>query len=513
MPLSDYSPVRDDNAAIVPGTIRIPPGNFWAQQLVNAIRQLMADLAAGIASNVVTPQMFGTGVGTGSVSLDSDAMQLAVDSLLPVFLPRLSVPYKFSDIALPHSAWVFGNSYGEIGPSTAADYFLINGDGAAPIFKVGTYGSGITNKRYVHIQGISAFNDGDSCLQLHNTPDFIVCYSTFSSAGLAAGEAAVDVKFSVRSHINHCRIFASGTDAWALQGFDNCNGGDWSHNTITGGTAGGAVNIGQTQGLDLKETVIESSLRGIQIAEEDGLCSNIDISNFYIEQCRDPIRLGVVFAIRGITANGGYVGNDNVDVIPDRNACWQIGRVQGLEAKGGWFVGSGTEDLLEFYKSASAPFEMARSTIRIAERSGYAADLAFDAGIADANKVRILGTNEIHITEALFYGTRKEWISQLITCNIGMTQKGVVVPTTNGGQVVSAEIVEASGALDGTLAIGSTTSSTEVLNKDLSTLTITSNTSPLTLVTQLLRPGLALLVRHTAGVAATTFRVKITYRN
>lgn len=43
MPISAYSPVRDDNALITPGDIRIDDPKY--QQIVNAIRQLMADLA------------------------------------------------------------------------------------------------------------------------------------------------------------------------------------------------------------------------------------------------------------------------------------------------------------------------------------------------------------------------------------------------------------------------------------------------------------------------------------
>lgn len=43
MPLLDYLPVRDDNATIPPGDIRVDEPKL--QQLVNAIRQLMMDLA------------------------------------------------------------------------------------------------------------------------------------------------------------------------------------------------------------------------------------------------------------------------------------------------------------------------------------------------------------------------------------------------------------------------------------------------------------------------------------
>lgn len=460
-----------------------------------------------------TPQMFGSGVGVGSVTADSAAMQLAVNAGMPVFLPQLRVPYKFADIVLPHACEIYGDSFGPpFGVSPVAASYLINGDGSAPIFRVGTYGSGITDKRYIRIHGINAFNNGNSCLQLHNTPDFRVFDCSFAGSP-GSGKAVVDVKFSVRGSLKNNRILGSGVDAWGLQGIDNCNGGDWSGNIVTGGSAGGAVNIGQSQEMDLRDTVIESSLIGFQIAEESGLCSAIDISNFYIEQCRDPLRLGRVFAINGLRADNGYVGNSNFDIVPDRNACLQIGRVRGLHMQGGYFVGKGAEAFIEFYKSASAPTEMSRSLIKIAERTGFGSDITFEGTIADATKVLIMGNNEIHLTENLSFGTRKEWISQPITCNVGMTQRGVVVPTTNGGQVDSIEIIEATGALDGTLGVGSTASATEVCNITMSGLTLTSNTSPITLATRLIRPGLALLVRHLVGAATTSFRVRIVYRN
>lgn len=50
MAVSDYSTVRDTNAGIVPGNIRVAADNLQAQQIVNSIRQLMADLAVASAS-------------------------------------------------------------------------------------------------------------------------------------------------------------------------------------------------------------------------------------------------------------------------------------------------------------------------------------------------------------------------------------------------------------------------------------------------------------------------------
>lgn len=49
MPISAYSPVRDDNASIPPGDIRNKDPEI--QQIINSIRQLMADLADFNASH------------------------------------------------------------------------------------------------------------------------------------------------------------------------------------------------------------------------------------------------------------------------------------------------------------------------------------------------------------------------------------------------------------------------------------------------------------------------------
>lgn len=91
MPISAYSPTRDLNASIPPGNIIAK--EFATQQIVNSIRQLMADLA-GIGSGQVqfpavqnpsadpntlddyeeglwTPTLITTGVALGSVTYDA----------------------------------------------------------------------------------------------------------------------------------------------------------------------------------------------------------------------------------------------------------------------------------------------------------------------------------------------------------------------------------------------------------------------------------------------------------
>lgn len=66
MPISDYSPIRDENANIVPGNIR--SRHPEEQQIINSIRQIMADLVDpfGVATPWVryTPTFTGFGVPT-----------------------------------------------------------------------------------------------------------------------------------------------------------------------------------------------------------------------------------------------------------------------------------------------------------------------------------------------------------------------------------------------------------------------------------------------------------------
>lgn len=377
-----------------------------------------------------------------------------------------------------------------------------------------------TDRRYVCIHGLSAYNDGAPCLELHNTPDFRVFDNSFTAVNLPSGKACVDIRYSVRGSLKNNRIAGGdydgvgGSFGWGIQALDNCNGGDFSGNTVTGGSLGGAVNVGQTQVLNLQNTTIESCLTGFQIGTDSGQCSAIDISDFYIEQVRSPFRLGLTYAVNGLVAKGGYVGNSVTSVIADRFPCWIIGRVRGLEAVGGTFYGKGTEDFLRFFNSVSDPTEMIRSEIRPAFRTGYANDVTFDASISDLSKTRIMGNNLIELGETTVYGSRKEWISPVITCNAGLAQLGIVPPTTNGGQVESVQIVRASGALDGTLRIGSSTNTAEVVFLGLAGQPLSENTLSINLgSTRWIRPGAALLFRHVAGAAATSFQVRVVYRN
>lgn len=72
MPISAYSPIRDDNASIPPGDIRSTKTED--QQILNSIRQLMADLAVGglFASTKVT-------VFTASGTFTPDAKMVECD--------------------------------------------------------------------------------------------------------------------------------------------------------------------------------------------------------------------------------------------------------------------------------------------------------------------------------------------------------------------------------------------------------------------------------------------------
>ncbi len=65
MPISSYSTNRDSNAGIPPGNISVPFSEFWAQQIVNSIRQLMADLAVDFAAG-------GVGAGVQTINTDAD---------------------------------------------------------------------------------------------------------------------------------------------------------------------------------------------------------------------------------------------------------------------------------------------------------------------------------------------------------------------------------------------------------------------------------------------------------
>lgn len=58
MAIGDYSTTRDNNAAIVPGLLRAGDTEQTEQQVINAIRQLMADLAT-YNSNVIQPLIDG----------------------------------------------------------------------------------------------------------------------------------------------------------------------------------------------------------------------------------------------------------------------------------------------------------------------------------------------------------------------------------------------------------------------------------------------------------------------
>ena len=79
MPIGDYSTDREANADIAPGNIRAPAEHSWAQQIINSIRQLMADLATGLFGGGVSPTFDTVTADTVTVTgiINADGGQIA----------------------------------------------------------------------------------------------------------------------------------------------------------------------------------------------------------------------------------------------------------------------------------------------------------------------------------------------------------------------------------------------------------------------------------------------------
>lgn len=341
----------------------------------------------------------------------------------------------------------------------------------------------------------------------------------------------IHAKYSYRGSITRNRITSSG-NSFAFALMNNCNGMDCSNNTVSGGQGtGGAIRVGQTQTLDLSNTVVEVSngvavriggdddlSDGVGPAESGGRCSGINLTNLYAEQCRRVLEVGLKWEVYNVTLTGLIVGNAVTTVVSVYEEPLHLGRVGGLICDYMFMLGNDTTALIKLYNQnaglGTTPY-LTDSRLISKSITGYTSPLIVADSLASAAPNRIIGNgNTIMLNSVEVLGGVKEYISAPITCNVGYTSKIIVPPSDFGGTIQSIEIIEASGAIDGTISIGSSAGATEVYTAALSSITLANWYAKVVTESQnkLIR-ATGLIMSVTAGSATTNFRVRIKYRN
>mgnify|MGYP002712125901 CR=1 FL=1 len=397
---------------------------------------------------------------------------------------------------------------------------VLQGNGTAPIVKTNDTISGTV--RGCRLIGIGfdnftkATTGGNYAVQWWATNDSHIQQCEFK----AKGAESLHVKYSYRGSITQNRITSSGSSfAFAL--INNCNGMDCSNNTVSGGSAGGGVRVGMSQTINLSNTVIEvSGTCAVRIggddAEDGGRCTGINLKGLYAEQTKRVLEAGLKYECYNIDIDGFMINQASTGVISVYDEAMHLGRVNGLFFNSGFATAANQTAFIKFYDIASgvglSPY-LSSSHLCSKTIVNYTSMFSFD-GTTQNFSGRIFGRNRIQLNSDEVIGSIQEYISPLITCNVAEAQKYCVAPSTYGGLILSIDILDATGSLDGTIRIGSSSSIVEILNKDLTTVTLNQGYA------NLFKPtgdngairATGLLVSTLAGALTTKFRIRIRYR-
>ena len=470
-------------------------------------------------------------VGDG-VADDTAVIQKALDENLALFFPQPKVSYRVTSLQLRTGHHLVGEGQW---------IKTISGAGTGPVFKTGAKYPSTDPTGYprrITINDMSVSNTKFPVLQLFYSPDFNIQRVEFKSTSTNTIEA----RQSVRGAINKSYIGQSGT-GWAISLMDNANGAAISDNTISGGTGGNDIDLGQSQSVSITGNVMEVAKDyGIRVGGDSpvggGLCSGITITGNYFEQVSRPIAIGEKFLVEGITVKTNYAGNydaskisatDNItkDLIVKKYFV-ALGRVNNAEIANNTYGGSEKEPFVQFlYVNAPGSIPQTQNSkihnntvVKVLSDFAYSLSTSVaDLGFPNVAQIaRLFGLNEMQFGSRPSTGVShvftSDWLSPLTA-----TSAAVFAPfTVNGGVVDSVEIVEKSGTVNCKVNIGSDTSATEILSFDPQSLVYKNGaaTASAADASYILRPnnnGIFSVVPSTGGSTGSKFKLKITYRN
>jgi hypothetical protein len=381
-------------------------------------------------------------------------------------------------------------------------------------------GNGTGTVRLHNIIGLNITNNGARCVYVNEAPNFHMHDCRLS----ATGADAIYLYRSYRATIRDSFIACGGAFT-AVNALDNVNGFLIDGNTITGGTLGRAIRVGQSQGLRVSNNIIESSLNGIWIAATsdsgDGQCSGVHVTDNYIEQCSTPFVFGKRTPIRGLVCTGNYVGNSVTSVIAARTAVIQHGRLQGAQiTDNAFYVLNTVEDLIHIYmEAADCQIEGV-----LYERNFVQNTPANNFQKFGTYAANVLVNDELGRDNRYDFGWlsqpagRQEFVTPKLSANVTTaTQQWFRLADAQfGGHIVSVEIVNVEGTLTGCfVALGESSGvSTNVANVDISTLSYTGGRATMTVAASALdrRAGGYNFYKVTAGAGTGSFQIRVLYR-
>ncbi|RKE52753.1 right-handed parallel beta-helix repeat-containing protein [Sphingobacterium detergens] len=400
----------------------------------------------------------------------------------------------------------------------------------------------------VTIESLKVSNNGTTAIYIRNTFNIKILNSSISSTkGIA-----VKLFYSWRITILNNFITSSGANTWGVYGMNNINGLVCNGNTVTGGQGGGAICVGQAQSIAINYNIIETSLKGIYVAADDGEINDpesgsvngFEINNNYIENCVRPFSIGSRFFAGSGSVSNNFVSNGFAKGVNNGNFTPEQFAEHGIIVMG---RNRGVRFDNNFLSCKWSPtFEFATEFINIENPNPFFYDCGFNGNHIEGRNIDVLlyffsgkyasasydnykrtvgGRNYLGFLRESPRGNltsteNREWISPVITANIGLSIRSWIDRNIIelGGDIISVDLIDAVGELEGArLYVGTSADNGQVVNNlDLSTVTVLNNSGNIVngRFSRVLRNYVNTIYVRKSDLAASTgtFRIKIVYR-
>lgn len=393
-----------------------------------------------------------------------------------------------------------------------------------PLF---VFGDGVdTSKRVMYVSNLYMYNNNGPVLKARYSTEFAFFGCTLRSKFYDC----VDTQQSYLFGFYNCSMGASGTinndgviPAYAFKGMDNSNGVLFSNCRITGGSAGGVADIGRSYSIKFDLCVFESSKYGIRLAGNpdtsvSGNVNSVSLNTCQFENCENALDLGSIFTVLGLKIDNLYITRPKTSAttLP----AIKLGRVSAMAIDVINVELADNQYLYEFtYNSGAAASGSIANLVNSRINNAYhgrvtAGYLYKTTDFPNADFLNVLSENQFDLGN-LKAGELGTYTSPTITCSIGKPSTQVIPLKDFGASISKVELLDVTGALNGTLSIGTSLGIGANMNLDLSTISITDGYADITnkLLIPRVRATKATLLRFLAGSASTQFRLKITYKS
>lgn len=479
-------------------------------------------------------------LGNGSTG-DSDAIQAAMNAEKIVDFPLPDVFYRIDKTLYPRNNQLLNGEY------KWADWYLsadqakcLKGDvGVDVISTIKSpfsypalpptaleFRRGITLKG-LHIQSFDAL-----CLKWHYGSQFV-----WDDCVLRADNSpAFSMRQSVRGRISNSFWGCSNFAGYAGTMYDNCNGITVSGPAqVTSGSIGGTTDISKSSSIKITGIIAEvNGLAAIRVggltlaeagfAEERGNCHDIEVGG-YFEECNSACEVGTDAVVFGFKFKG-FVSNVG-NIITNPESCLTLGAVAGWEVSSSSFIKTGTQPTYKFAQLVGSPFRVAtkgriqNNHVQLHSNPQdvgvpFVLDASYPIGLSGytfgSSYFDFTGNADIALGTPIDFNVFGERAIFEQECVSNESFTYTYDTTTMGGLIEKIEITSATGVLDSTIRIGSSSVANTNLDQDTSLLVLSAGYVNITPANQLLQPNERLRLQNVAGAGTGKFKVRITYR-